>query len=169
MRRLKRLVLILSGAGLALTVGLMLTQPTAPKMAKTDSSQQGDMATWGMVHDQVEQTINEHHHHHCHHQDWQEQGSDDGQYGAQSEPQSEPTVTVTETQQAVQPMNTAQPEPTQAATVPVSTPTATPSPSSSTGSLWLQPCTQVGATTTSGGKTWTCVHSTKYNDTTWHD
>lgn len=167
MRRFKRLVLVLSGAGLVLMVGLMLTQPTAPKMAKADSSQQGDMSTWGMVHDQVERTINESHHHHGHHHRCHHH--DDGQYGDQSEPQSEPTVTVTETQQAVQPVTTVQPEATPTATVPVSTPSATPSTSKSSGSLWLQPCTQVGATTTSGGKTWTCVHSTKYNDTTWHD
>lgn len=168
MRRLKRLALILAGAGLVLMVGLALTQPTAPKMAKADSSQQGDMSTWGVVHDQVEQTIHEHHHHRCHHHDWQEQGSDGPQYGHENEPtQSEAQPTYTPSQPS-----TTQPEPTQTATVPApqpSTPAPSPSTSKSSGSLWLQPCTQVGATTTSGGKTWTCTHSKKYNDTVWYD
>jgi hypothetical protein len=174
MRRLKRLMLVLAGAGLVLMVGLAMTQPTAPKMTKADSSQSGDMSTWNTVNDQVMQTIREHHHwhhHRCHHQDWQDQGSDGPQYGSQSEPQyapapaqqpstpqPEPTVTVT-----------VQAPPTQAATVPVSTPTASASPSSSAGSLWLQPCTTPGQTTTSGGKVWTCTHSAKYGDTVWYD
>jgi hypothetical protein len=181
MSRLKRLGLVLIGACLVLMVGLALTgprltAPAAPKMTKADSSVSGDPSTWGEVNSQVEQTIREHHHwhhHRCHHHASQEQGSDGPQYESQSEPQYTPAP-------AQQP-STTQPEPTvtvtvqapttQAATVPVSTPaaSATPSPTSSSGSLWLQPCTTPGQTTVSGGKTWTCTHSKKYNDTVWYD
>jgi hypothetical protein len=172
MSRLKRLVLILAGACLVLMVGLALTGPrltvpASPKMSKADSSVSGDPSTWNTVNSQVEQTIREHHHwhhHRCHHHDWQEQGSDGPQYApspAQQPTTAQPEPTVTVTVQA---------PPTQAATVPASTPAATPSPSASKSSLWLVPCTQVGATTTGpDGKTYTCVHSVKYNDTTWHD
>jgi hypothetical protein len=159
MRKLKRLMLVIAGVVALLGVGLALTAPAAPRMAKADQSQSGDMSTWSTVNDQVMETIREHHgwhhwhhwhHHHWHHhRDWQEQNvQNDAQPVSQAPVQQQQQQSAPVSQPVTQ---SAPAAPVQTVSQPAETSAPQPQPSASSTFTTVpggpdSPCSTVGAT-----------------------